>query len=114
MSDGREERGQEIEDRLSKRFESDKTAQTDETDKKSKPEKTDMQSKTAQTGVKERPSVLMYLPEELRQELDVRFDELNAKHKREHGEGIEKNRDYYPAVVEAGLTGQDVEDVLEL
>lgn len=105
MSDGREERGQEIEDRLSQRFQNDKTAENSQSDKTSKSEK---------TGVKKRPSVLMYLPEELRNELDFRFDELNAKHKREHGEGIEKNRDYYPAIVEAGLTGQDVEDVLEL
>ncbi|MFC6835484.1 hypothetical protein [Halomarina ordinaria] len=65
-------------------------------------------------SIKERPSVLMYLPEDLRQELDIRFDELNARHKREHGEPLEKNRDYYPAVVEAGLEETTVEDVLDI
>jgi hypothetical protein len=65
-------------------------------------------------SVKDRPSVLMYLPEATRQELDIRFDELNARYKREHGEPLEKNRDYYPAVIRAGLEGERVEDVLDL
>lgn len=65
-------------------------------------------------SVRDRPSVLMYLPEDLRAELDVRYDELNAEYRREHGEPLGKNRDYYPAVVRAGLTGESVEDLLEL
>ncbi|AKU09890.1 HNH-type endonuclease (plasmid) [Haloferax gibbonsii] len=56
----------------------------------------------------------MYLPESVRGDLDIRFDELNARHKRERGEALEKNRDYYPAVVQAGLTGEDLEDILDL
>jgi hypothetical protein len=71
-------------------------------------------SETDEESVKDRPSVLMYLPEETRRELDIRFDELNARHKREHGEPLEKNRDYYPAVIRAGLEGERIEDVLEL
>jgi hypothetical protein len=76
-----------------------------------------MQAETAQPdepSVKDRPSVLMYLPKDIRQELDIRFDELNAKYKREHGEALEKNRDYYPAVIKAGLEGKDLEDVLDI
>ena len=65
-------------------------------------------------SVRDRPSVLMYLPPELREELDVRYDELNAEHRREHGEPLGKNRDYYPAVVRAGLTGEPVEELLDL
>lgn len=64
--------------------------------------------------VRERPSVLMYLPPEVREELDVRYDELNARYRREHGEQLGKNRSYYPAVVRAGLTGEPLEDLLEL
>ena len=66
------------------------------------------------TSIKDRPSVLMYLPEELHTELDIRFDELNARYKREHGRPLEKNRDYYPAVVKASLEGTEVEDVLDI
>lgn len=65
-------------------------------------------------SVKDRPSVLMYLPEDTRQELDIRFDELNARYKREHGEPLEKNRDYYPAVVRAGLEDRSLEEILDL
>lgn len=92
-------------------------SKTDPPDMPSKKSKTDMQAETAQPdepSVKDRPSVLMYLPEDIRQELDIRFDELNAKYKREHGEALEKNRDYYPAVIKAGLEGKDLEDVLDI
>lgn len=65
-------------------------------------------------SVRDRPSVLMYLPPALREELDVRYDELNAEHRREHGEPLGKNRDYYPAVVRAGLTGEPVEELLDI
>lgn len=65
-------------------------------------------------NIRDRPSVLMYLPEELHQELDLRFDEINLQHKREHGQALEKNRDYYPAVIKAALEGKDIEDVLDL
>ncbi|WP_218124123.1 hypothetical protein [Haloplanus vescus] len=124
----RDDRGRDVEQRLSKRFESEQTDESDTADKpdmKSKTDKTDNTSKTDMTSqtaqstdseksVKDRPSVLMYLPEDVRQDLDIRFDELNARYKREHGEALEKNRDYYPAVVEAGLTGKDVEDLLDI
>lgn len=116
----RDERGRDVEQRLSKRFETDEPAQTDNPSKTDTSSKTDMNAAPTQTdespqdSVKDRPSVLMYLPDETRQELDIRFDELNAKFKREHGEALEKNRDYYPAVVEAGLTGKDLEDILDL
>jgi len=71
-------------------------------------------SETDEESLKDRPSVLMYLPEETRRELDIRFDELNARYKREYGEPLEKNRDYYPAVVRAALEGEPVEEVLGL
>ena len=82
------------------------TAQTNETG--------EPKEETKSESVKDRPSVLMYLPEEVHEELDIRFDELNAKHKRAHGEKLEKNRHYYPAVVKAGLEGSDLEDVLDI
>lgn len=117
--------------RLRERFEDEPAEEADAKEKEEKnpsntsntpnTSKTDMteQSDEPTSGgsseaVKDRPSVLMYLPEDVRQELDIRFDELNAQHKRKHGEGLEKNRDYYPAVVEAGLTDKDIKDILDL
>lgn len=68
----------------------------------------------ADDSVKERRNVNMYLPEELVDELQIRFDELNARHRREHGEPMEKNREYYPAVIAAGLESEDLEERLGL
>jgi hypothetical protein len=71
----------------------------------SKTGKTDMPGKTGtpNPSVKDRPSVLMYLPAALRQEMDIRFDEVNAAAKREFGEGLEKNRHWYPLLLSLAL-----------
>lgn len=75
----------------------------------SKPSQSSKTTMPAQTdkpkreSVKDRPSVLMYLPTDLRQEMDIRYDEVNATIKRARGEGVEKNRDWYPLVVSLGL-----------
>jgi hypothetical protein len=101
-------------DRLRKRFE-DEPAEDDTDGDESHTDGDRTDDTTSDTGsVKDRPSVLMYLPEETRRELDVRFDELNARYKREYGESLEKNRDYYPAVVRAGLEGESVDEILGL
>jgi hypothetical protein len=124
MSDGdrdpdteRENKGDEVSERLAQRLgDESKRSKSDKTVKSGQTAQSDTSSETAESSqsVKDRPSVLMYLPEELRRELDVRFDELNARHKREHGAALGKNEDYYPAVIQAGLEGKDVEDLLEL
>lgn len=93
--------------------ENEQTTQS-QNDTPSKPSVSSNPSKTAKTGVKNRTGVLMYLPDDLSRELDARFDELNAQYKREHGEKLEKNRDWYVAVIKAGLTGKDVEDILDI
>lgn len=113
----RDQMGEQMSSRLASRFDSGDQSEEDLDSNSSQTNmssQTDNPSKTAQTSVKDRPSVLMYLPEELHTELDIRFDELNARYKREHGEALEKNRDYYPAIVKAGLEGTDIEDILEL
>jgi DNA replication initiation complex subunit (GINS family) len=85
----------------------------------SKSSKTDMPGKTGgenppSTSVKARPSVLMYLPEDLHQEMDIRFDELNAAAKREFGEGLEKNRHWYPLLLSLALDKADEMSTEEL
>lgn len=86
-------------DRLKKRLEEDKGGEAKETGGES---------------VKDRPSVLMYIPEELHRRLDIKFDELNLKSKKETGKGLQKNKDFYPAVIKAGLEGKNIEDVLDV
>jgi hypothetical protein len=119
----REQVGDEMSSRLASRFDdtdkeesrdSDEQPKSGSPSKKSNPSKTEQTDKREQKSVKDRPSVLMYLPEDLHSDLDIRFDELNAQYKREHGEALEKNRDYYPAVIKAGLEGEDIKEVLDL
>lgn len=116
----RDEKGDDLADRMSRRFGGDTERDDDETveEPEAEPAEAKSASETESSddkpagNVSDRPSVLMYLPEQQRRELDLRFDELNLEHKREHGEALQKNRDYYPAVVEAALTGEPLEDIL--
>lgn len=131
MSNGREKRGEDVTNRLSQRFgdepeedaESDESAENEQSSQNSKNHKNSMTEANTQSAdsvesaqtdnIKDRPSVLMYLTEEIHSELDLRFDELNLQHKREHGEALEKNRDFYPAVIKAALEGKEIQEVLE-
>lgn len=94
--------------------ESSASSSSAESSNPSKTVKSDMPAEPAKSGrasVKDRPSVLMYLPEDLRQEMDIRFDEVNAAAKREHGRGVEKNRHWYPLIVSLGLeTAGEMDD----
>ena len=119
----REQVGDEMSSRLASRFDdtgkeksrdSNEQSQTEKDSKSSKPSKTEQPDEREQKSVKDRPSVLMYLLKDLHSDLNIRFDELNAQYKREHGEALEKNRDYYPAVVEAGLEGKDIKEISDL
>lgn len=96
------------------RSKTEKTGEQSKIEKNDKPEKTDEISENEKTSVKDRPSVLMYLPEEQYSELDIRFDELNAKYKRKHSESLQKNRDYYPILIELALEKTEEIDEREL
>ncbi|SIR66836.1 hypothetical protein SAMN05421858_3239 [Haladaptatus litoreus] len=96
----------ETQDTPSKTGKSDNFSETGKTDTPSKTSKKDNPEQTEEkkkSSVKDRPSVLMYLPEEQHTELDIRFDEINARYKREHGEPLQKNRDYYPILIELAM-----------
>lgn len=88
--------------------------ETDDTGEANSGDSDEASQNDSEVPIKDRKSVLMYLPDDVWQELDIRFDELNAEHKRKYGEALEKNRDYYPAVIRAGLTDKDLEDVLDI
>jgi|SRR6056297_2620557 len=92
----------------------DKNETTDNTEEDQNSDSVKSDRTESEEPIKDRESVLMYLPSDLRSELDIQFDELNVKYKRQHGEGLEKNRDYYPAVIQAGLTGKDLEEILDI
>jgi hypothetical protein len=69
----------------------------------------DSSSKTKETPTRERKNVNMYLPEELIDELDLVFDELNLELKRDGHDPMEKNRHYRALVLALGL--EEVRDM---
>lgn len=88
---------------------------------------TDQAQETSQTEarardrpVRELETKLLYLDDEFLQELELTFDELNLRYKREYGEELQKNRDYYPALLQLGLEqlgdvrDQDLEEIEEI
>ncbi|MFC6723502.1 hypothetical protein ACFQE1_03675 [Halobium palmae] len=71
-----------------------------------KPKESEMssnQSKSASTSVKDRPSTLMYLPEDTDEELSSEFKRLDYECDRDLGWTPKKNQHYYPLVVRDGI-----------
>jgi hypothetical protein len=88
------------------------TEESTETSKSEETSKTTETSKTSET-VRDRKNVNMYLPDELVEEMQIRYSELNAKWAREHGgDDLPKNQEYYPAVIRAALNETAIEDEL--
>lgn len=56
----------------------------------------------------------MYLPESLKQELNPRFKIISAEFEREYGQELEKNRHFYPLVIQYGLDGLDSLDASDI
>jgi|APHM01.1.fsa_nt_gi hypothetical protein len=89
----------------------DKTSKPDETSKSDGTSKPDEKTKTVKT---EQTPVYMYLPEAQDRELQRLYSILKAKYEYEVDEEFEKNRHFYPLVVQYGLDGLDSLDVQEL
>lgn len=94
-----------------------------ETSKPSKPSDSDEPSEpdTDEDGdggaipVKEQQTgTYMYLPEDQVQRLRRRYNVLKAEYEFEYDEEFEKNRHFYPLVVELGLDGLDGLNVSEV
>ena len=99
--------------------ESDNSSKTTETSKTSKTRESDNNSKTTETSksnetIRSRKNINMYLPEQLVDELQLRYSELNVEWRREHGEDMPKNAEYYPAVIRASLNDTTVAEELDL
>ena len=112
-------------DMASESVETEENEETADSESSSKSEETSEMSSTTETvereetpeneeTIRERKNVNMYLPETDVQEMQIRFDELNARHRRVHGRAMEKNRDYYPAIIRAALNDTTLEEELEL
>ena len=104
-------------DRLRRRREKqrDQQVETAEPSESSEPDETSESATSAgssddggTTSVKDdRVGTYMYLPEDQRAELDFAYKELSLTYEREFGDEIEKNRHFYPLLVQAGLEHLD-------
>lgn len=92
-----------------------KTPETATTKKTAETEESEKSDETAESnGVRERRNVNMYLPDGLVDDLQLRYSELNVQWRREHGEDLPKNDEFYPAVIESSLQDTTIEKELGL
>jgi hypothetical protein len=77
-------------------------------------ESAEREESSEETSVRERKNVNMYLPEGLVDELQLRYSELNVEWRRQHGEDMPKNDQFYPAVVRSALEDTTIEEELGL
>ncbi len=93
-----------------------KTSKRPETTKMSKSKMNAESEKNRESSgtVRERKNVNMYLPETLVDDLQLRYSELNVKWRRQHGEDMPKNEEFYPAAVRAALGESSIEEELGL
>jgi len=109
-----EEESESRSDRLRRRrsqrpSEPDKTDETGETDEPSKP------SKPSDSSVKEEQvGTYMYLPESQKKEVQRLYNVLKAEYEYEFDEEFEKNRHFYPLLVQYGLESLDGLDASDL
>ena len=103
----------------------DNIDKTNKPDNTSKPSKSDTPTDTDETSSREsskestsvkadRPAQMMYLPEEMKREMDRQFGILETEYKYEFGDDFEKNRHYFPLLVQAGLDSLDELDVQDI
>lgn len=118
MSDERSERLRRNRNRAKERVQH--SAEADESSKPDEPSQLDNQSDTddqSEPSVKdERVGTYMYLPERQQRELSRLYNVLKAEYEYEFDAEFEKNRHFYPLVVEFGkqrLDGLDASDIQE-
>ncbi|SNR65909.1 hypothetical protein SAMN06266787_10857 [Halorubrum ezzemoulense] len=56
----------------------------------------------------------IYLPDDVVDDLDIRYSEVNVEWQREHGEQLPKNERFYPALVLAAINETTIEEELGL
>jgi len=101
--------------------EAPETVETTETTETTSTSETTETSETADTlGPDDEGFVLrddwngrtIYLPDDVVDDLDIRYSEVNVAWQREHGEQLPKNERFYPALVRAAINETSIEDEL--
>jgi len=105
-------RRQSSKDRASERAE---PSESSKASKPSKPSERDEPSEPSKTSVKEEQvGTYMYLPESQKKTIDRLYVRMSADYELEFDEDLEKNRHFFPLLVEYGLDGLDGLDASEV
>jgi hypothetical protein len=109
MSDDGQSRSERLRQRRQGRSsETDETTQTAETSETSQTSEQSKTSKPSETSVKaERVGAYLYLSEPQKKDVDRLYNVLKAEYEYEYDEDFEKNRHFYPLLVQHGLDGLD-------
>lgn len=91
-------------DRLRKRREQSKQSETSKT---SEPSKSDKSTESSETVKDQQVGTYMYLPESQKKQVARIYNVLKAEYEFEFEEEFEKNRHYYPLLIQHGLDGLD-------
>jgi hypothetical protein len=110
MSDDRSERLRQRRQESKQKAEKSEAPTSSEQSETSKPSEPD----ETQSVKDEFVGTYMYLPESQKQELNPTFKIISAEYEREYGEELEKNRHFYPLVVQYGLDSLDSWDASEI
>ena len=94
--------------------ESSKMQKGSKTAKSDQSEETAESEESSKSSVRERKNVNMYLPDGLVDDLQLRYSELNVEWRREHGDDLPKNQEFYPAVIRAALDDTTIRAELDL
>jgi hypothetical protein len=114
MSDGEGSRADRLRDRRSGRAQSqpDETGERDEPSKLSKPSETDETANRSETDKTDEQTVkdehigtYMYLPRQQKKEVGRLYNVLKAEYEYEYDTEFEKNRHFYPLLIQHGLDG---------
>ena len=117
MSDDRSERLRQRRKQSQERVREESASETDEESEAPKPSKPSEPSETEtdDSSVKEEQvGTFMYLPESQKKELERLYNLLKAEYEYEYDEAFEKNRAFYPLVVQYGLDSLDSLDASEI
>lgn len=113
-SDEDESRSERLRRRRSQRQEPDETDETHEqaeTGDTSEPSETSKPSKSVK---EEQVGTYMYIPESQKKEIERLYNILKAEYEYEYDAGFEKNRHFFPLLVQYGLDGLDGLDASEI
>lgn len=92
----------------------DETSESEKPSKPSKLDETDEPDKQNESVKEEQVGTYMYLPKSQKKDLERVYNILKAEYEYEYDEEFEKNRSFYPLVVEYGLDSLDGLDASEI